>query len=764
MKRLSIIIYFLLLIYSFESFGQTVTLPDKTAFKCETISFPIVAAGFPTNMGAVDMFISINPAVLTYLNYTPGTLPADYVIYNSGDQSVNISWAGFSPVNINGTMLTLNFTYLGGNSNLAFLPACEFNTLPLPGEQIFPTLDDGTAGPILSVAYHVDGTVGSSGNGLSWASPFKTIGEATGLTLKSGDSVLVKPATYNETITIKSNGKELVPLKYNVSVSDTNKITFPTGTDLGCIDLSNHAGQFYAYVFRSWKGNNGVYKITQVNTASRYVIVENAEFKAESGAAGDSSLLQASVGQPIFYLKYATNPETQRVIINATSVPTIKSVCYIGTPSGSGDDVSAPANYNLIDGWDLTSNASLPGLSGLRIVGSKYNVYTNSRVYELDSTAVLLMGNLATSHPCNYNMILDNKIYNTKAWGLRIGILGGTSTTNMVQFTLFKGNEIYSTGSGTRINFQNAVVIYANTAFTDIEKNILRSFNLKSAGKGAIEVWDNARKSLVYGNFIKNINKLANGTNSLVYIRSANNNINVFNNVLLDSIAQNTDIYAFRLTGNNTTANKVVFNTIYNVDNGILFDDSGAGTNDFKLQNNIIYINYLSGGIFFTSTGTTGRFTVSYNCYPITPTAIGQPYNIETGRQVGDPSFLNPSFFLSGSGLSLQSGSICINHGTLVTGISRDHLCRIRNATTPAIGAYEAPITSCAWTGAANQNWYFYKNWDILYVPSQNISVLIPDRTNDPLISSGSAACKLLRVKPGALLKVAPPGTITVFP
>jgi hypothetical protein len=742
-----------------------VTIPDKTALKCETISFPVVAAGFPTNMAAVTLYIGINPAVLTYTGNTPGTISGYNISYDAPNQSVDIAWSYPTGMNINGTLLTLNFTYLSGNSNLTFKPGCEFTTSTLV--EIIPVYDDGTASPLISLAYHVDGSVGSSGNGLTWGTAFKTIGEATGLTtLRPGDSVLVKNGTYNETLTIKSNGKEVVPLKYNVTVSDTNKITFPTGTDLSCVDLSNHAGQFYAYVYRSWNGNNGVYKITQVNTTSRYVIVENAAFRAESGAASDTSGLQASVGQPVFYLKYATSPQTQRVIVNATSVPTVnKSVCYIGTPSTNGDDVTSPANYNLIDGWDLTSNTSLPGLSGLRIVGSKFNVFRNSRIYELDSIAVLLMGDAATSHPCNYNMILDNKIYNTKTRGLKVGIQAGTTATNMVQFTLFKGNDIFSSGTtSSNINFINVIDIHRNTSFTVIEKNILESFKLKAAGRGAVEVWDNARKSLVYGNFIKNINKLVTGTNSLVYIRSANNNINVFNNVLLDSLAQNTDIFAFRLTGNNTTSNKVVFNTVYNIDNGILFDDSGAGTNDFKLQDNIIYINYLNGGVYFTHTGTTGRFTVSYNCYPTVPAVSPNPYYNETGRQVGNPSFLNTSFFLSGTGLSIQSGSICINHGTPVAGITRDHLCRARNATTPTIGAFEAPVTSCAWTGVTDQNWQFYKNWDILYVPTQYISVLIPDKPIDPLISTGTASCKSVDIQPGALLKVQPPATITVYP
>jgi hypothetical protein len=361
-------------------------------------------------------------------------------------------------------------------------------------------------------------------------------------------------------------------------------------------------------------------------------------------------------------------------------------------------------------------------------------------------------------------MILGNKIYNTKSRGLKIGIHNGTSTTNSVQFTLFKGNEIYSTGAGANINFQNAADIHKNTSFTVLEKNTFRNFKLKTAGKGAVEIWDNARKSMVCANFIRNIGKLATGTNSLIYIRSNNNNINVFNNVLLDSLVQNNDIFALRLNGTYSSSNKAVFNTIFNIDNGILFEDSGPpSTVDFKLQDNIIYINYTISGVYFTHTGTTGRFTVSHNCYPTAPTSIGQPYHGETGRQVGDPSFLNSAFSLSAAGLSIQTGSICINNGILVTGISNDYLNRARSAGTPAIGAFEGPITACAWTGAVGQGWHNYRNWDILYVPTSAMSVLIPDRTNDPVISSNNGACKSLQAEPGALLRIQSPRALTVY-
>ena len=295
------------IIFSLWSFSQTVTLPDNTALKCETIDFPIVAASFPANMGSATIDVGFNPAELTYIGNTPGTISGYLIGYDAVNQRVAISWAADAATNINGTMLTIHFTYLGGNSNLVFLPSCEFTTY-FPLDPVFPVYDNGTASPLVNLAYHVDGSVGSSGNGLSWAAPFKTIGEATGLVLRPGDSVLVKDNIYNETVVIRSNGKEVVPVRYNVSVTDTNKITFPVGTDLGCIDLASHAGQFYAYVYRSWKGNNGVYKITQVNTSSRYVIVENAAFIPESGASGDTSLLQASVGQPVFYLKYCNKP------------------------------------------------------------------------------------------------------------------------------------------------------------------------------------------------------------------------------------------------------------------------------------------------------------------------------------------------------------------------------------------------------------------------------------------------------------------------
>jgi len=99
-----------------------------------------------------------------------------------------------------------------------------------------------------------------------------------------------------------------------------------------------------------------------------------------------------------------------------------------------------------------------------------------------------------------------------------------------------------------------------------------------------------------------------------------------------------------------------------------------------------------------------------------------------------------------------------------VSGIVTDFRRKVRSVTTPARGAFEQVLSTIYWTGEMSTSWYDYRNWDVKIVPSSGYTTIIPDRINDPLISSGSASCKLLRIQPGALLKVQPPGTITVYP
>jgi len=654
--------------------------------------------------------------------------------------------------------VTLHFNYKGGNSILTVINY-EFSRTNLT--TVNPAIVNGSVGPATKTTYYVDYRVAVSGTGLSWGTALKTITEATNKSLTPGDEVLVWPGTYNEALVIKTNGSELVPVTYNVSLSDTNKITFPSGTDLSCVSPASYPGKYYAYVFRSWKCNNGAYPILSVNDAEDYVIVDNAAFMPETGASGDTSLLQVSIGMPVFYKKYSSNPETERVIVNTAGVGSSKANCYIGTPIGTGDSATA-ANYNIIDGFDLTGSAT--NKTGLRIQSSSFNVFRNGRVYNLDTVGVYISG--SSLKPARYNILAGNKIYNTFQRAIKIGKHGGsTGNSNCTYFTLIKGNEIYVENDAGSSNDRlwNMLDVHPKTAFTMIEGNTFRSYDSQSAGKGTVEIWDNVRKTNISCNFFRDIGKAVSGINSIVYIRNSSLNINVFNNVLLKSSLLNDDVYAFRFNGAGHPGSKAVYNTVLNVDNGILFEDIGVTPPVFLVQNNILHINYSGGGAYFTSSGTTGRFTVSHNCYPSVPTAPGDPYHSETGRQVGDPQFVNPSFFSSPHGVQIKTGSVCISNGTSVSGITTDYIQDTRQASNPTIGAFESVLVSCSWTGNVSQDWHNYLNWSPELVPTSFIQAVIPLKSNLPVVSVTDAVCKGLQLEDNATVNVNNGRLLTVY-
>ncbi len=256
--------------------------------------------------------------------------------------------------------------------------------------------------------YYVDGNKTVSGNGRSWSTAFRTITEATIMNPSPGTTVFIKPATYNESVRITSNGTERISLTTGISLSNGNKVQFPTGTNLSGISLSSFPGEYYAYIFRSRLANNGVYRIIEVNDAADFIRVEGADFIDESGIASDSTALLGSAGRPVIYKKYTTDPLNERVILDANQVPVINSILYIGDSICDGSSDALPANYNIIDGIDLTNSGNC---GGIHLQSSSFNYICNSRIYQTNGTGIYINGN--QDHPALFNIIKDNFICNT---------------------------------------------------------------------------------------------------------------------------------------------------------------------------------------------------------------------------------------------------------------------------------------------------------------------------------------------------------------
>ncbi|NTV82702.1 MAG: hypothetical protein HGA23_00195, partial [Bacteroidales bacterium] len=108
--------------------GPEVSLPTLTGTIGQTIDFPITAKNFGLyEPGAVSMFVGYDNAVLTYTGFTEGILTGAFVNAMPGSQ-VGIQWVNIAgvPVADDDVLLTLSFTYNGGECAMTFNGGCEF--------------------------------------------------------------------------------------------------------------------------------------------------------------------------------------------------------------------------------------------------------------------------------------------------------------------------------------------------------------------------------------------------------------------------------------------------------------------------------------------------------------------------------------------------------------------------------------------------------------------------------------------------------------
>jgi hypothetical protein len=137
------------------------TIDAATAEPGNPVGVGITAAGFPENVGAVTLFIGYNPAHLTFLNLSPGTISGAYA-YVSSPGVLGITWTNPGGQGIDGIIFTMNFDYHFGSSAITFDGGCDITDITLT--EIPTTFNDGSiapfvGGPEVSLPY-LTGTVG----------------------------------------------------------------------------------------------------------------------------------------------------------------------------------------------------------------------------------------------------------------------------------------------------------------------------------------------------------------------------------------------------------------------------------------------------------------------------------------------------------------------------------------------------------------------------------------------------------------------------
>jgi subtilisin-like proprotein convertase family protein len=598
--------------------------------------------------------------------------------------------------------------------------------------------------------HYVDAALPVSGDGQTWETAFKSITEAYETNPQPGDIVLIKPGYYDEELTIGTNGEETVPLTMGVSIVDTNKVQFPAGTDLSGIDLTDNPGQYFVYIYRSRNLNNGFYIVIDVNDEADFIRVSNANFIPEEGIPGDSTRLSAAVGRPVIYRKYSMNPDEERVLLDSLDLPGTNSSLYIGNPVGDGNYDALPANFNIIDGLDLTGAAVR---EGLHLQSSSFNVVCNSRIYETDGEGIYINGN--DDHPANYNIIYGNLIYNTTQDGIFIGANNMPAYNNNSNYNHILANNFHLLGSGSYNYMLNAIHVNDGNKNNVIERNNIHDFVLQETEKGAIEIHSNAENTIVAGNFLRNIGAdNPDAINACILIEGDNRNVEVFNNIISDSVSSGNNVYAVRINGTGHEGSRFIHNTIYNTGRGMLLEDYST-TPEFTVANNIFMVN----GPCIVSLGNSGRFDLEGNLYFTDPTPVRtMPYYNEPGRQVGPVEFSDAP--QADYHLTINSHRAVCNSSLLDNPIYCDQSGTPRDADAPDIGAFELMYKK-VWIGSSDTQWSNPANWNENGLPMEYSNVIIQPEVFSPVLNANYQIRGLL-VKPGASLNIGANGSLNI--
>jgi PKD repeat protein len=520
--------------------------------------------------------------------------------------------------------------------------------------------------------FHVATTGSDAGDG-SAGSPWRTLSHAAAQALAPGDLVLVAPGVYVEDLALTRSGAEVVPVTTDVSIIGSDTLRFPAGTDLSGVDLSAHADELYLYVYRSWRANNGVYRIvaTGSDAAGPWVRVAAADFNPEDGAAGDPTRLTAAIGRPIVFRNASPDPANNRVVIDASGVPGAYTVLYIGDYLDPMD--AEPVDWIIVDGIDLTGS---PQGGGVHIQDSSFNVIMNSRISDMQGAGILIAGN--QPQPARWNLVWKNVIWNTPDEGVYVGAGGHGASANHAYWTHVVGNDISTQGSAANAVMENAIDLKEYNFGDLVEGNLIHDYDLMTGYNGAIDIRDGKHDVLVYNNVLRDIGRDNNSESSVIHLYGGSRDVIVANNLLFDTRAGGSPVYAFNIDATASTGIRILHNTVRGLSQGLLLEDYGTAP-DVTIAGNAF--DFYGGGI--EQWGSEGRFALQDNLYTANPGG----YAGEPGRIIADPLWLDPA----AGDFHLQPGSPAVDVGDEVNALlplDLDGNPRLADAA-PDLGVYE---------------------------------------------------------------------------
>jgi len=444
-----------------------------------------------------------------------------------------------------------------------------------------------------TATYYVSPAGNDNNPGTSTELPWRTIQKAAN-TVLAGDVVSIREGIYDERVSFYQAGDQVGGTERHsvsrVSLTEGNKATFETSISVSIGD--------YLYVYRSWKSNNGVYKIT--GFGDNYVTVEGTPFLDET------SNVIASIATPIIFKNYPG----ETVTLN----PNRSSDAIIFGSWGSNPEPTDGADYIIIDGINVTKSDG----SGVIFLHSNHNVIRNAKIYGNDAPGVAIW------RGSTFNTIENNEIFENGFDQPGEGVYIGKSYE-------YDGSD-YNQVISNYLHHPGPAGECAETKW-DIRGTVFEGNRFEGCGyNGGLWLNPGSTETLVYNNIFENDPQ----SQFHIYLRGPANII--FNNLISDA---QRGIF---IEGNYLN-NQIYHNVFYNNEVGIRFPYSEAYR--IEIKNNI-----LSGNSKQIS-GPTDNAIIDYNVFN------GPSDTFGTNPILDNPEFVNPTtsdFHLQSSSPAIDAG------------------------------------------------------------------------------------------------------------
>jgi Putative metal-binding motif/Secretion system C-terminal sorting domain len=644
---------------------------------------------------------------------------------------------------------------------------------------------------------YVDASKASNGVGTSWATAYKSLGDAlayahantTYKTIKvAAGTYLPTKKPFNSGIEMTTtDGRDLtfhipdgvtIEGGYNASTGArdiTANVTILSG-DIGT--ASDSTDNAYHVVLASAASNSGVgvtidgFTITGGNTnaANTAVTVNgNSIFRIYGG--GISSYLGTNtMSNNTLYSNSGTIPSAGGGIYAFYGTNTLSNNTLYSNSSYSGGGIKLNHGTNTLSNNTLYSN-SATGEGGGISTSNGTNTLSNNTLYS--NSSGFWGGGISTSH--GTNTLSNNTLYSNSATNNGGGIytIQGTNTLT--------NNIFWQNKKGTDATVAGADYYAFGTNGNTFKNNLLQlaSSNYSTSGSGTYDLGTDASANIFATDplFVSTTDLRLQATSPCINAgitgvgipttditgatRTGNPDLGAYEYIMA---CTTPTAYSVTGTGSYCTGGAGVAVGLANSETGVTYQLKNGATNVGPTINGntgsaITFGNQMTAATYtVVATRTVGGCTANMTSSAVVNITAPISYYLDAdGDTYGAGTATNAC---ASPGAAYVTNATDCNDGNNAIKPSATEICNALDDNCNGIIDDVAAGTR-TWTGTTNTNWDTNTNWNPACVPGAGDKVIIPNVTNKPKISSAALA-KSVTVNTGSTLTIDTTGTLTI--